>query len=133
MDAFYGALDIEGVEFDIDGGSGLTFTADRYEYTPEFTLNLITAGTSAEGTITGSIQGDYTVEDGVITTAHDTNDTEIVVTASGMTIDGQGLFDDFLSSAPINSAPFECNAGVPTIMFDTGGSPRVPIVLTARA
>lgn len=133
MDLYYDAIESEGVEFDIDGGTGLSFTDTRYEYTPEFTLNLlITSGVSGEGTITGSISGDYSTEDGLITTEHDTNDTALVVTVSGVTIDGTGLFDDFLSSAPINSAPFECNDGVPTIMFEAGDSPRVPVTLTPR-
>jgi len=122
--------EVDGVTFGIEGGTGLSFTATEYRYTPGFTLLLeIDGATSGEGTATGSLGGTYTAEDGVITTELADNDLSVVVTVLGQTIDGSDLAGGFLQSDPINQAPFDCSSGTPVLQFETS-SGRTPVALT---
>lgn len=128
MQSFYDAID--GIEFEIEGDTGLSFTATEYRYTPDFTLTLEVMGMEGSGTITGSVTGEYTADDSTITTSHEVSDVAVAVTVGGVTQDGTDAFGAFMSSAPINSAPYECGPGGPVIQFDTGDA-RVPVQLRA--
>ena len=135
MQGFYDALATSvdgGVSFDISGGTGLSFTATDYTYTPEFELKLSVSGLSGTGVITGEVTGDYTAADGVITTAFEESNVALTVKVGGVTQDGTELFGDILRSAPINSAPFECTPAGPIIGLDTGGD-RHSVQLTPRS
>jgi hypothetical protein len=131
MQAFYDAVSAGsgGASFTIEGGTGLGFDGSAYRYTPDFELVLDFAGVSGRGVITGSIAGDYTADDGTIVTSHEVSDVSLTVDVGGVVTDGSELFGEILSSAPINSAPYECTAEGPLIQFDTGYG-RVPIQLT---
>lgn len=134
LQGFYDAVaaNSDGLSFTIEGGSGLSFTETNYTYTPDYSLLIDVAGMPGEGDLSGSIEGEYTVDDGVITTVHDESDVEFIVTVNGTTSDGTELFGSLLSGAPINDAPFSCAAEGPVIEFSTGGETRVPVQLTAR-
>ncbi|QYH34610.1 hypothetical protein [Salinibacterium sp. M195] len=133
MQGFYSAVSgsNENVDISVKGGTGLAFTNSGYTYTPDFAIILQVAGTEGEGTITGGVTGDYSATDTEITTSHDVSDVAVSVSVSGVTMDGTDLFGDFMSSSPINSAPYECGEVGPILHFDTGeGNPRVPMQLT---
>jgi hypothetical protein len=133
MQAFYSAVSESnsGVDITVEGGTGLSFADTTYTYRPDFAILLHAAGADGKGSITGGISGDYTASETEVTTSHDVSDVAVSVTVSGISMDGTDLFGDFLSSAPINSAPYECGADGPILQFDTGdGNPRVPIQLT---
>jgi len=133
MQAFYTAVSAtnDGLDITVDGGTGLSFSAATYTYTPDFAIVLQVAGAEAEGSISGGISGDYSATEAEITTSHEVSNVALSVTVSGITIDGTELVGDILASAPINSAPYECGDVGPIISFDTGdGNPRVPIQLT---
>ncbi|MGV8858977.1 hypothetical protein [Rhodoglobus sp.] len=133
MQAFYSAVSEsnDNVDISVEGGTGLSFSDTGYVYTPEFAILVQVAGADGTGSITGNVTGDYTATETEISTSHDVSAVAVSVTVSGITMDGTDLFGEFLSSAPINSAPYECADDGPIIQFDTGdGNPRVPITLT---
>jgi len=128
MQAFYSAV---SDSISVEGGTGLAFTDATYTYTPDFAIIVQVGGTEGEGSITGGVTGDYTANETEITTSHDVSDVSVIVAVSGITLDGTDLFGDFLSTSPVNSAPYECGAEGPILQFATGeGNPRVPIQLT---
>jgi hypothetical protein len=134
MQGFYDALaesTDSPVGFDITGGTGLSFTATEYTYTPDFGLELTVSGIDASGVITGQVIGDYEASETVITTSHEESNVELIVTIAGVAQDGTDLFGDILRSAPINSAPYECGPNGPIIGFETSGE-RHSVHLTAR-
>lgn len=136
MKAYYAALSAAnaGLDIGVEGGTGLSFTESTYAYTPDFSILVQVSGAEGTGTITGGVTGDYSATENEITTSHDVSDVALSVTVSGITVDGAGLFDSILDSAPINSAPYECGADGPIIQFKTGeGSPTVPMQLTPAA
>jgi len=133
MQAFYGALSDTNEDFNItvEGGTGLAFSDTSYTYTPDFSIILQTSGIDGEGTITGGISGDYVATETEITTSHEESDIAMSIVVSGIAIDGTELTSDFISSAPVNSAPYECGADGPIIHFSTGDdNPTVPMQLT---
>ncbi|MBX3099680.1 MAG: hypothetical protein KF761_08875 [Salinibacterium sp.] len=135
MQVFYDKVSegVDGITFDVQGDTGLTFRESDYSYLPDFTLGMTVAGTPASGTIAGSINGDYTVDGGLITTSHDSTAVTMTVEVAGTTMDGAELFGQMLAASPVNSAPYECQSG-PTlvIQMDTGYG-RAPIELIRRA
>jgi hypothetical protein len=135
MQGFYDALaEASGspVDFNITGGTGLSFTGTEYTYTPEFELTLSLSGIDGSGAITGQVTGDYEATESTITTAHEESNVELIIVVGGVTQDGAGLFGDILRSAPINSAPYECSPEGPIIDFETSGD-RHSVQLTARS
>lgn len=116
-------------EFKVVGGTGLNFSADTYEYVPEYALNMVVAGQEAEASLTGSIRGDYTADEGVVTTSNEANDVEIVVTVGGTVMDVGEAFDSFMGMSPVNSAQYTCNATGPLLMFQAGEAGEVPMQL----
>ncbi len=132
MQAFYDAVNASNdVTFTVEGGTGLSFSESSYTYTPEFALALELSGLAGVGTIAGAISGDYTADESTITTSHEVSDVTLTVEVQGQVVDGTELFGSILSTAPINSSPYECGADGPIIQFDTG-SGRVPMQLTER-
>jgi hypothetical protein len=133
MNKFYDALEGEvggGFEIDIEGDTGLSFTATDYVYAPNFTLALtFDAGIDGTGSILGTISGDYAVADGIIGTSHNESNVAMSVNVGGVEMDGTDLFDDILAAHPFNEAPYVCAAGEVVIDFSTGEG-RVPITLT---
>lgn len=132
MQSFYDTLSdgVDGVSVDIEGSTGLSFTATEYRYTPDFTLLLTIEGVgTGEGVTSGSLGGGYTAEDGVVTTALADNDVTVAMTVLGQSIDGTDLLGSFIESDPINQAPFDCSSGAPVLQFETPTG-RTPVALT---
>ncbi len=124
----------EGPElsFEVMGGTGLAFRDDgTYEYTPELTLALELGGIEGLGEATGSLGGDYTVEDGRIITVPTDDQLEIGVTIGDATLDGAQLGFGIDRLTPINAAPLDCSTGAPIILFSAGpGQPTVQVELS---
>lgn len=131
MQQFYDSIDTPA-EFTVSGDTGLSFTEDSYEYTPDFTLKLLIVGQTGEGSVTGSVAGSYTTDGDIVTTSNENNDVSTLVTVGGQTMSGDDTFDSFMSISPINSAPYECTSQGPILMFENGSSDRVPMELTPR-
>ena len=133
LDAFYGQIAAEsgnGLAFDVEGDTALTFTDTTYEYLPRFSLVLDLAGQSGRGDVTGSVRGDYTAADGVLTTENDVSDLALQVEVGGVSMDGSELGNAIIASQPINDVTYRCEAGAPVIDFKTGSS-TIPLTLTA--
>ena len=131
MQGFYSGVSgtTEGLNISVEGGTGLSFTDTTYTYTPDFTILLEVAGSEGVGSITGAI--DYDATESVITTSHEESDIAVTVSVGGVSVDGTDLTQSFISSAPINSAPYECGTDGPIIQFSTGDdSPTVAMQLS---
>lgn len=134
MQSFYDALssEIDGLSIAIAGDTGLSFTSDTYVYTPDFVLTLEVSGIEGEGDTSGSLSGSWTASEGVLTTEVGENSLATQITVLGVTQDGSELLGSFITSDPINSAPFDCSdPAAPVLQFETSTG-RTPIVLTAR-
>jgi hypothetical protein len=138
LNSYYAALAADsgaGLTLGADGIVNVSFFDGEYQYAADFVLTLEVAGTSGTGVASGTVDGSYTVADGVITAETENSSLDITVTVSGVTMDGSELGNDLLTSSPINNAPFTCGAAGegPTLMFQSGPSPdqRHPVVLKA--
>ena len=132
MNAFYDAVEanVDGVTFEIIGEAGLTFTETQYVWGPDFDLTLTVAGLEGNGVAGGSISGTYTTADGVITTTLESSEMTMQISMGGTVMDASDIGNDFMTSVPINDAPYSCETGVPVIDFETGdGTPRHPVTL----
>lgn len=135
MQSFYDVLSdpVNDVFVTVEGETGLSFTADTFEYTPNFVLNLEISGVEGEGVTSGSLSGSWSASGGVLTTEVGENSLTSEVTVLGVTQDGTELLGSFITSDPINSAPFDCSdPAAPVIEFETTTG-RTPIVLSARS
>lgn len=133
LDAFYGQIAAEsgdGLSFDVEGDTALTFTETTYEYLPRFSLVLDLAGQSGRGDVTGSVRGDYSAADGVLTTENDASDLALQVEVGGVSMDGSELGNAIIASRPINDVTYTCASGAPVIDFTTIDS-TIPMMLTA--
>ena len=136
MNAYYdtvtAGIDAGGSEVDIDivGQTFLTFTESEYVYTADFDLTLAVVGTTGTGVATGTVSGTWEATDGRVVTVLGANDLSVIVTVGGQTVDGSDVADGFLTSSPINDAPYDC-AG-PTLGFQAGstGEIRHDVTLT---
>ncbi|WP_235480743.1 hypothetical protein [Agromyces sp. Leaf222] len=117
------------IVYDPTGGSGLSFDEDgTYAYTPALSLSVDIAGLPAEGTLGGTLSGQYAVDGDTLTTSNDTNDLTMDVTVDGVEMDGTPVTEQILAS-PIMSAPYDCSGETPVIHFSTGAS-TVPLTLS---
>ncbi len=135
MQSFYDAVSgsTEGLQLTIDGDTGLSFTADSFTYTPDFTLRLDIAGVAGEGVTTGSLSGGWSAADGVVTTTVGSNDIDVQVSIAGTEVDASDSVGSIIASDPINQAPFDCSVpAAPVLQFDTGTDARVPLTLSPR-
>lgn len=133
-DQLQGYYDQLGTETDVDitvtGYTALDFTADSYEYRPQFGIELDISGVAATAQATGSVRGLYSTADGVITTENDVSDIALPVTVDGVAMDGSEFGNELISSQPINSTTYHCEAGAPVIDFLTT-SGTYPMALSA--
>ncbi len=134
MQVFYDTVSagVDGITFEVQGDTGLTFRESDYSYLPDFTLAMTVADMPASGTIAGTISGDYVVDGGTITTSHDSTAVTMTVDVAGTTMDGTDLFADMLAVSPVNSAPYECVAGPKLVIQMDTGYGRAPIELIPR-
>jgi hypothetical protein len=118
-----------GIEFTVDGDTGLSFDGDRYVYTPDLSLTLNAGGVEGVGVLAGTIEGTYTAADSIITTTTDTTDVSYTYSVGGVPQDASSAFAEALQRAPISGGEYECTDLGPLIQFDNGFG-RVPVQLT---
>ena len=136
MNSYYNALAAEssgsGAELSIDttGEVLLSFTDTAYEYIAAFDLTVSVAGQTGTGVASGTVDGSWTAEGDVLETDLVSSNLSIIVTVSGITIDGSDLGNGILQADPINNAPYSCDG--PTLQFQAGATSdiRHPVVLT---
>jgi hypothetical protein len=136
MNGFYQGLmsTMDGqVDLSVTGSAPLTFRADgSYAWAPDFQLVIDIVGQSGSGSIGGTIDGQWTASEGVVTTASDVNAVEMSVTVGGSTFDGSDMANGLLSSSPINGVTYSCAGPTPVLDFLTAEvGVTIPVTLTA--
>ncbi len=121
LNAFYAQIsaESEGVSMSAEGDSALIFTETTYEYRPDFKLILDLGGTTGRGDVTGSVLGNYTAADGLLTTENDVSDLDMQLVIDGMPIDANDIGNAAVESEPIHDVTYHCEAGAPVIDFKT--------------
>lgn len=131
MTKFYNAVgEATGTTFTITGDTGLTFTADEFVYSPDFTLVMNTADIENSGALSGTISGTYEATADTITTDVTASDARVVINVNGVEQDVTEQFGDAVTGAPFNNSPYTCNADGPLIGFDIGTDSYVELQLT---
>lgn len=136
MNSYYDALAASvstagaDLSFDVLGEVALSFTDSDYLYVSDFDIDVDIAGQGGTGVATGTVDGTWTTDDGIIQTELGSSNLNIVITVAGQTIDGSSMGNGLIQSDPINNAPYSCDG--PTLMFQSGASADVrhPVVLT---
>jgi hypothetical protein len=135
MDAFYSGLmsTLEApLTLDTAGSAPLSFASDgTYEWAPAFTLTVEVAGASGTGEVGGTITGNWTATEGVVTTSSDLNALIVSIDVNGVVFDGADLANGLLNSTPINGVTYSCAGPAPVLDFKTADpSVTVPVTLT---
>lgn len=135
MDGFYsglmGTVDAP-LTIDTTGSAPLTFAADgTYAWAPGFALVVEVAGQTGTGDVGGTITGDWSAADGIVTTASDVNALVVSISVNGVTFEGDDLANGLLNSSPVNGVTYSCDGPTPVIDFKTADpSVTVPVTLT---
>jgi hypothetical protein len=134
MNAFY-----EGVTatlsvpltMSVEGSAPITFNADHtYAWAPAFTLTVEVVGQVGTGISGGSIIGDWSAADGMLTTSAEVNALEVEVTVAGVTLDESDFANGLLNGSPVNGVTYSCDGPTPVLNFLTGDPDvTVPISL----
>ncbi len=135
MDAYYaGLMSTLDAPLTIDtvGSAPLSFAADgTYAWAPGFALTVEVAGQSGTGDVAGTITGNWTAVDGVVTTSSDLNALEVSISVNGVSFDGADLANGLLNSSPVNGVTYSCDGSTPVLDFQTSDpSVTVPVTLT---
>ena len=135
MNAFYTGLmaTVEApLEISVVGSAPLSFAADgTYLWAPAFSLALTAAGQSGTGVTGGTLTGEWSVADGVVTTAREVNALTVEVTVGGISFSGDELANGLLNSSPINGVAYTCGDGAPVLDFVTADPDAVvPVTLS---
>jgi hypothetical protein len=77
----------------------------------------------------GTITGDWTAVDGVVTTGSDVNALTVSVEVNGATFDRDQLANGFLNSSPVNGVTYSCDGPSPVLDFLTS-DPMVTVPVT---
>jgi hypothetical protein len=114
------------------GSAPLSFRADgTYEWAPGFALTVEVAGASGTGDVGGTITGNWTAAEGVVTTASDVNALVVQITVNGVVFDGADLANGLLNSSPVNGVTYSCDGPSPVLDFQTADpGVTVPVTLT---
>jgi hypothetical protein len=114
------------------GSAPLSFAADgTYEWAPGFALTVEVAGASGTGDVGGTITGNWTAEEGVVTTSSDLNALVVSITVNGVVFDGADLANGLLNSSPVNGVTYSCDGPSPVLDFQTADpAVTVPVTLT---
>ncbi|HUH52948.1 MAG TPA: hypothetical protein VLZ31_02755 [Microbacteriaceae bacterium] len=134
LQKFYDTVNVSEATFTVKGDMGLSFTADEYEFQPDFTFTLDISGIEGVGEIVGLVQGSYTATEEILTTEYENADqVDFIITVMGQEFDGKEINDSFLSMFAINEAPYECVDNTLTLGYqDVTGQPVVPVVYERR-
>jgi hypothetical protein len=135
MDAYYAGLmtTVEApLTIDTTGSAPLSFAADgTYAWAPTFALTVDVAGQVGSGEVGGTITGNWTAADGVVTTSSDVNALAVSITVNGVTFAGDDLANGLLNSSPVNGVTYSCDGPSPVLDFKTAEPDvTVPVTLT---
>ena len=79
----------------------------------------------------GTITGNWTAVDGVVTTSSDVNALTVSISVNGVTFDGDDLANGLLNSSPVNGVTYSCDGPTPVLDFQTADAAvTVPVTLT---
>jgi hypothetical protein len=133
MDAYYAGLmsTLEApLGMDTVGSAPLSFAADgTYAWAPAFALVVEVAGQSGTGDVGGTITGNWTAADGIVTTSSDVEALTVSVTVNGITFEGADLANGFLNTSPVNGVTYSCDGPTPVLDFRTA-DPDVTVPVT---
>ena len=117
---------------DVVGSAPLSFAADgTYGWAPDFALAVEIMGQRGTGDTGGTINGNWTADDGVVTTASDVNALTVSISVGGVTMAGDDFANGLLNSSPINGVTYSCDGPTPVLDFMTGDDAvTVPVTLT---
>jgi len=135
MNGFYGALTSTldaPITIGVVGSAPLSFGADgTYGWQPDFALTVEVAGQRGTGVTAGTITGNWSAVDGVVTTASDVNALTVSITIGGTTVNGADLTNGLLNSSPVNGVTYSCDGPTPVLDFQTADpAVTVPVTLT---
>jgi hypothetical protein len=135
MNGFYDAMTSTldaPITIGVVGSAPLSFGADgTYGWQPDFALTVEVAGQRGTGVTAGTITGNWSAVDGVVTTASDVNALTVSITIGGTTVDGADLTNGFLNGSPINGVTYSCEGPTPVLDFQTADpAATVPVTLT---
>lgn len=119
------------VTITVEGSAPISFHADHtYAWAPAFTLAVEVLGQVGTGVSGGSITGDWSAADGVLTTAAEVNELDVQVTIAGVTLDESDFANGLLDGSPINGVTYSCDGPTPVLNFLTGDPDiTVPVAL----
>lgn len=133
MDSFYAGLmsTLEApLTIDTTGSAPLSFNADgTYAWAPDFGLSVEVSGASGVGVAGGTITGNWTAVDGVVTTSSEVNALTLSISVNGVEFDGTDVANGLLNSSPVNGVTYSCDG--PVLDFKTSDpAVTVPVTLT---
>jgi hypothetical protein len=134
MNAFYDGVTATlsvPLTMSVEGSAPITFHADHtYAWAPAFTLTVEVVGQVGTGVSGGSIIGDWSATDGVLTTSAEVNALEVEVTIAGVTLDEGDFANGLLNGSPVNGVTYSCDGPTPVLNFLTGDPDvTVPVAL----
>lgn len=133
MDAYYAGLmgTMEApLSLDTVGSAPLSFAADgTYLWAPAFALVVEVAGQSGTGDVAGTITGNWTAADGVVTTSSDVEALTVSIAVNGITFEGDDLANGLLNTSPVNGVTYSCDGPTPVLDFQTA-DPDVTVPVT---
>jgi hypothetical protein len=133
MDAYYAGLmgTMEApLSLDTVGSAPLSFAADgTYAWAPAFALMVEVAGQSGTGDVGGTITGNWTAVDGIVTTSSDVEAMAVSIVVNGVTFEGDDLANGLLNTSPVNGVTYSCDGPTPVLDFQTA-DPDVTVPVT---
>jgi hypothetical protein len=133
MDAYYAGLmsTMEApLSLDTVGSAPLSFAADgTYAWAPAFSLVVEVAGQSGTGDVGGTITGNWTAADGVVTTSSDVEAVTVSIAVNGVVFAGDDLANGLLNTSPVNGVTYSCDGPTPVLDFQTA-DPAVTVPVT---
>jgi hypothetical protein len=134
MNAFYAGVTATlstPVTITVEGFAPITFQADHtYAWALAFTLTVEVLGQVGTGASGGSIVGDWSAADGVLTTSAEVNEIEVDVAVAGVTLDESDFANGLLDGSPVNGVSYSCVGPTPVLDFQTADPDvTVPVAL----
>jgi hypothetical protein len=133
MDAYYaGVMSTMEAPLSLDtvGSAPLSFAADgTYAWAPAFSLVVEIAGQSGTGDVGGTITGNWTAADGVVTTSSDVEALTVSIAVNGVVFAGDDLANGLLNTSPVNGVTYSCDGPTPVLDFQTA-DPAVTVPVT---
>ena len=120
LQAFYdnitALMGATGMAYTPTGSAGLTFRDDgTFSWVPDTIIETRVSGVEMVVTLSGTIDGTYTVADGMIATDNESTEGLIVeATANDMPVDASAVAEQ-IAFAPVSNAAYTCTADLLTL------------------